>query len=366
MDIRELSADQARQLRMEALLLAGNPHLDESPAQSAYRTVKHLQALQGQDFGASRYALGVRIPDSRLFEIDAAFNAGLLVRSWPMRGTVHAVAAEDIGWMQGLTNHRVLANVPKRREFIGLPDRQVELVASLTEEYLRAGVAATRDELSAVWVAGGAEPNNAWRYHLIWYLSQIGLITMGPIIEGKHSIVLASEWIRNPRRLEGEAALVELALGYQRGRGPVTTADFAWWAGLTQSEAKKAFALAEFQTVLIQGIPHFVQPANLETFEQRVSDSHAPLLLGAFDEHLLGYKIRDLAIDAAHFAEIVPGKNGVFKPTIVSAGQVVGTWNRASRQAEALSGREAEFHRVFPQLNFAALDRFIDQEGLAE
>jgi Winged helix DNA-binding domain len=51
-------------------------------------------------------------------------------------------------------------------------------------------------------------------------------------------------------------------------------------------------------------------------------------LLPAFDEYLIGYKDRSAVLAVEHATRIVPGKNGVFQPTIVVGGRVAGTWKR--------------------------------------
>jgi hypothetical protein len=51
-------------------------------------------------------------------------------------------------------------------------------------------------------------------------------------------------------------------------------------------------------------------------------------LLPAFDEYLIGYKDRAAVLDGEDGQRVVPGKNGVFLPTIVVGGRVVGTWKR--------------------------------------
>ena len=43
---------------------------------------------------------------------------------------------------------------------------------------------------------------------------------------------------------------------------------------------------------------------------------------------MLGFKDRSLIIPDEHRDKIVPGNNGVFMPTIVVGGRVVGTWKR--------------------------------------
>ena len=51
--------------------------------------------------------------------------------------------------------------------------------------------------------------------------------------------------------------------------------------------------------------------------------------LPGFDEYLLGYKDRSLMVDAAGMEAVIPGKNGIFRSTIVRDGRVMGTWKRA-------------------------------------
>src|SRR5665811_947693 len=50
------------------------------------------------------------------------------------------------------------------------------------------------------------------------------------------------------------------------------------------------------------------------------------LLLPGFDEIILGYGDRSMTLAPEHADRIVPGGNGVFRPTVLVDGQVVGTW----------------------------------------
>jgi hypothetical protein len=51
-------------------------------------------------------------------------------------------------------------------------------------------------------------------------------------------------------------------------------------------------------------------------------------LLPGFDEFMLGYKDRTIPLAREHAQRIVPGNNGIFQPTVVLDGRVVGTWRR--------------------------------------
>jgi hypothetical protein len=63
-------------------------------------------------------------------------------------------------------------------------------------------------------------------------------------------------------------------------------------------------------------------------------EAEGVLLLPGFDEFVLGYRDRTTIL-APEFAErIVPGNNGMFRPTVVLGGQVVGTWQWTGRGAK--------------------------------
>ena len=352
--------------------------------------VQRMLALQGQDWRSARWAIGVRAPGTTVADVQTAFAEGRIVRSWPMRGTVHIVPAEDIGWMQAATNHRVLAGAPKRRAYLGMSDAVLERlvetsiaaldVAALgaaSAGSLAAGAAAAggidRDTLAQAWTDAGIPWQSNWRYHLIWWLCQNGLATFGPPgSNGEPQLVRADTWIRAPRTLAGEAALGELAARYAAARGPVRERDFGWWTGLTARESRAGLHAAEAAGSIVRaqalddsgdpvpgaagalwidpellgasgGTPGdgFATEAGIASRADtapRAGSSAATAaagwqLLAAFDEHLLGYTDREAQLDPQQFARIVPGRNGMFLPTVVHHGRVVGTWKRAGARA---------------------------------
>ena len=69
-----------------------------------------------------------------------------------------------------------------------------------------------------------------------------------------------------------------------------------------------------------------------ETYYLRPGLEPAPRavhLLPGFDEYLLGYTDRSAPLAGEHSDTIVPGGNGMFLPTVVVDGEVVGSWKRA-------------------------------------
>lgn len=341
------------QLRMAALGLnvetvEDQPDLPAAAPSGAAQigsTARRMLAVQAQDWRSARWGLGVRTPGTTASDVHEAFNDGLIVRSWPMRGTIHITAAEDIGWMQRATNRRVLSGAAKRREFLGITDLTLDTLVSTSLEALQNGNALNRDELSEIWTAAGIEWKSNWRYHLIWWMCQNGLTVLGPVSEqGEPRLVLANEWIRFPRELEGDDALQELAARYASARGAVSAQDLAWWAGLTVGEARTGLRRAAESGQLVEcsapldekPVALWVDPRQLDAPSQRNEERW--LLLPAFDEHLLGYQNRSLQLAREHSDRIVPGRNSMFLATIVRDGRVVGTWKKGVRKDEGIVG----------------------------
>ena len=333
-----IAANDLLRLRISAQRLAP----DSGPATVAAST-RHMLALQGQDWRSSRWALGVRTPGSSLADVRTAFDTGLIVRSWPVRGTIHVVAAEDIGWMQAVTNRAPLAGAPKRREYLGITDAALDRLIATSVEALTAHDSLDRDEISGFWDAAGLEWKPNWRYHLVWWLCQNGLATFGPIGDADEPrLVLTSRWINSPRTLTGDDALAELASRYASPRGAVRATDLAWWAGISVTEARRGLNLGVERGTLMhltladaRGAASQLW-ADPEVLDAASEPTPAWLLLPAFDEHLLGYKDRDPQFDAAHLPLLVPGKNGIFQPTVAADGRTIATWKRSPRKREGI------------------------------
>lgn len=135
-----------------------------------------------------------------------------------------------------------------------------------------------------------------------------------------------------PRRLDHDEALGELALRYFRSHGPARAADLARWSGLTMGDVRRGAVICgeELATLELDGVTYHFDPES----DGLVAGATRVHLLPGFDEYLLGYGDRTAALAREHSEMIVPGGNGIFKPTIVVDGEVVGTWSRIVRTRE--------------------------------
>lgn len=295
-----------------------------------------MLALQSQDLPGARWALGLRLPGSTEADIERALASGEIVRSWPLRGTLHIVAPEDLGWMLDIAARRQATWAATRRRDLGISDEQLVAAGDIAVELMAGGTAVRRDALLAAWDARGIPTTQQRGYHYLWNLGHAKLIVFGPPDAKQPTFALFEEWVTAHRRLSGDEALAELAARYFRSHGPATERDFAWWASITLGDARKGIAAAEgLEARDFGGVQHYLSPG----LEPVASGAHA---LPGFDEYLLGYQDRSAALPPEFAQRIVPGSNGIFLPTIVVDGAVVGTWKR-TEGAKRITVEVSEF-----------------------
>ncbi|CAM3763474.1 winged helix DNA-binding domain-containing protein [Smaragdicoccus niigatensis] len=318
----DLTTDQALALRVRNLLLAPDSLTCESGAQ----VVSWFGAMQAQEIGSGLWSLGARLPGRSIDEIRQEQEDRSIVRTWPMRGTVHWVPSADAKWMLELTGVKVLAGAEYRRKYHGLEEATVNQAVDVLGNALKERTRLTRAQCLESIEKAGISTGGQMGYHFLWYASQVGVTAIAPNVGTEQTFVLLDEWAPSPNQPDDPAAT--LAWRYFQSHGPTTRKDFAGWTGLNLTEAKQAIAGAELTAVAVDGIEMFCTEESLESVPDRPVDEMR--VLPGFDEFLLGFKDRSMMLDDVHKHAIIPGGNGVFQPTIVRAGRVVGTWKRKS------------------------------------
>lgn len=211
-----ISQHEIALLRLVAQRIAGL-HLD-----TPVETVRWLTAAQAQDSASALTSIALRTVNGTHANVEAALSSGDIVRSWPMRGTLHLVAAEDLPWMLSLTGLRMLHSASTRRAQLGLDAPILESAWQLAIDALHGGRNLSRSDLLGVWTSAGLNAVGARGSHLLQYLAQKGIICFGPVRAGEQVIVLIDEWIRWPRQLEHDQGLGEWVERYFRSHGPAT------------------------------------------------------------------------------------------------------------------------------------------------
>ena len=285
--------------------------------------VRHMLAMQAQDLPGARWSVGLRLPGSTDADVEVALASGSIVRSWPMRGTLHLVTPDDLGWLMDISGPRQATWAAKRRSDLGITDAELSRAGEVAVTVMSGGRCIRRDALLQEWQRAGIPTDGQRAYHLLWNLGQLKHIVFGPPDAKQPTFALFDEWVTAPRALERDEALAEFASRYFASHGPATVRDFAWWSSITLGDARKAVAAATgLQQHEFDGVAHYFA----EGLEPALEGVHA---LPGFDEYMLGYQDRSPGLPAEFANRIVPGNNGMFLPTIVVDGQVVGTWKRS-------------------------------------
>ena len=209
-----------------------------------HAVVSHLCAIQAQDYLGSLWAIGLRTPDCTQADIEAAIEARAIVRTWPMRGTLHFVAAEDVRWMLELLTPRIIERSAGRKRQLGLDDETVARAGEVFTAALRGGARVSRNALMDLLAGAGISPEGQRGYHLLWHHAQTGLICLGPMEGKQQTFVLLDEWVPPSEPVPRDEALGRIAERFAIGHGPVTAEDLARWAGLPLGDARAALVSA--------------------------------------------------------------------------------------------------------------------------
>ena len=283
--------------REKARLRLASQGLSVQRWESAEEVARAFGLMQGQDLHSVHRSLALRAEDHS--------DAGNIVRGYPMRHTLFAASIKDIGWITELCAKGRKGDVELRPEVNKLIDRP------LSRAELKERAATTLPEVS------------------FWHVVRVAM-------ESGHAVYCGAEQLITPVELSGldeafngdkVAATADLMVRYFRTHGPATLRDFAWWTKLPQSLIRPAAENLPPDIVRCgEESQDFVSMEVIDMAEARRKRS--VLLLGAFDEYILGYRDRLFAMTSEVHEVLVPGNRGVFRRAIVVDGQVRGTWNK--------------------------------------
>jgi len=296
--------------------------------------VRWLGAVQAQDYLGALWAVGARTPGATEQTVEQALAERRIVRTWPMRGTIHFVAPADVRWMLALLAPRVIKRSQGRLRQLGLDQATLTASAHVIASALEGGKQRTRPALYTVLEAAGIAAGGQRGLHILGQLAHMGLICFGARDGKQPTFTLLDEWVPGAAALPCDEALATLTLRYFTSHGPATIQDFVWWAGLTVADAQAGLGSVAGQLSLahLNGQTYYYAEAHTASGDDPV---HA-CLLPPFDELLVAYRDRTASLDRAYNGLIVPGGNGIFNPIVVYDGRVVGTWKRVLKADRAL------------------------------
>jgi hypothetical protein len=347
-----------------ASLRLANQQIAGTKCGSAQEVVGWMGAMQAQDFAMAKWAVGIRFPNSKDSDIEAAINSGKIFRTHVLRPTWHFVSAEDIHWILDLTAPEIKAAMKSRRAELGLSETVFTQSNRIIEKALRDQKQLTREAVIAEFERADFAVDNNRGYHLLVQAELDGILCSGPIEKGKKTYALLEERCPKIRRLSKEEALARLADKYFTSHGPASLQDFIWWSGLPAGDARRALEMVR------PGLASETIASRTVWFHDNIftsrPDENTACFLPAFDEFIISYEDRSASLSDIAFRRAV-SSNGIFRPVIVVNGQAIGIWKRAVKQNKVI----VETQLFDPSINLPSeiiqnavspYGRFLDKE----
>ncbi|MDB5091042.1 MAG: Winged helix DNA-binding protein, partial [Mucilaginibacter sp.] len=270
-----------------------NQHIAAQTFATPAEIVKYMGAMQAQDYAGAKWAVGMRLQKSNDAAVDKAMADGSIIRTHVLRPTWHFVAPDDLRWMLDLTAHRIISLSASR-------ERQLKLDAPIFKQSndalgkaLTGGKQLSRLEMMDVLQQAGVDTNEERFIHLLMRAELDQVICSGPRLGKQFSYTLFDDRVPKPNNLTRDEALAELVKRYFISRGPATLQDFAWWSGLTLTDAKTGLEVIKSDLTNIQVNGHTYWMSK----DQPVINTKAPIayLLPAYDEFAVAYSDRTAA-----------------------------------------------------------------------
>ena len=326
----QVTAKQARQLRARQQLLC-----DESKLSSAARVVRHIFALQFQEWSSAPLAIHARGRDLTYAEIIHAREIErAFVLTWSLRGTLHLIAAEDVRLQLDLCGPPAIRGTRSRYKQLGLTEAVRERALEAIEDILSGANALTRSQLAAALEARGIPVAGQAIHHLVRFAALRGLVCLGAEVDGDLTYALLDEWL--PAAVaapDPDDPLAEFVRRYIQTYGPATMADFKRWSGLSMAQVKAAWA-----AISVECIPAALAEGEALMLEPQAALLEAPptkptvRLLPRYDNYLLGYESRAFMV-ADEFAKRIHPGGGMIRACAIVNGEAVANWKLEKRRA---------------------------------
>ena len=303
-----------------------NQHLFQNKFDQAPDVVRGLGAVQAQDFAGAKWAIGLRSEGLTDTDVQSAFDEGAILRTHVLRPTWHFVVPEDIRWMLALTAPRVKA-------LMAYYDRQLELDKGIFKKStailikaLQGGKQLTRSEIQSVYQEARIPATGQRLGNLLMRAELEAVICSGPRKGKQFTYALLEERVPAARAMTRDESLAALVTKYFPSRGPATLNDFAWWSGLTVTDARKGMDMvkSQFLSETIEGQTYWFSEERPPLPQKAIT----AYLLPNYDEFFIGFKDRSAIGKVAEKSGIQKDDAALLAHIIILNGQVVGGWKR--------------------------------------
>ena len=293
--------------------LAGQHLLSSGDTQTV---VKDLCGVQAQFFSHALHGLSIRCG-----EVDA----GALVKSWTIRGTMHLFSMDDLPLFLHEGRSHFLRPVDTLEADAYMTAERKAYFADLIVDAVAQGTD-QREALKAVCEQAGMTESESKSLFDPWGGTIRALCEAGRLchkVQEKKAYQLCPAF----EPMAEEPACLELARRYFTHFGPATIKDAAYFFGATQAMVKFWLSQLPVTETTLDGRSYFYIDNGLPAGELP-----GCLFLAGFDQLMLGYeKTESLFLPREHLRDIF-SLSGIVLPTVLVNGTVVGWWNLKNRK----------------------------------
>ncbi|MGC4074864.1 MAG: winged helix DNA-binding domain-containing protein [Nibricoccus sp.] len=339
-----------------------NQRLIGVPFSQPTDVVSWLGAVQAQDYAGAKWALAQRCPPGVTnAQIDALFNDGKILRTHVMRSTWHFVAPDDLRSLLKLTAprvHQLNAYMYRKLELDAAIFRRSETVI---EKALRGGHALTRDELGDILKKARIVASGHRLAYIAMHAELESLVCSGPLRGKQFTYALLEERAPEGKAFKREGALAELARRFFISHGPAQIQDFAWWSGLTVTDARAGLELSKdhLTSEVVDGKTFWFEAVSPKAVKTR--DDPLVHLLPNYDELFIAYRDNRAAMLPEVLKRLKDDPDALGVHIIAHNGNVAGGWRRTVGKREILL--TTNILMPFSKRDRAALTRAAEAYG---
>lgn len=302
-----------------------NQHLIGDKFKSPEQMVEWFGAVQSQDYPAAKWSVGQRVEGATDATVEEAYNEGRIVRTHVMRPTWHFILPQDVKWMQKHTADRVrqfLAHYDRKLE---LPPEYIKKTNSIIANSLIDKQYKTRAEIGTILESHKIAARGQRLGHIVCHAELAALICSGPRRSKQFTYALIDDRASHSLTKTREEALATLAHRYIRSHDPVQVRDFAWWAGLTQKDARLAVDSIKSKLIseTVEGKEYWLFPTK-PPLPLKKPVAH---LLSIYDEYVIAYNDRS-ALGDETIGKKLWSMGAALQSVVTVNGRIVGTWKR--------------------------------------
>lgn len=290
-----------------------------------------MVTIQAQYAASIPFAIHARCPSApRTWTDRALARERSLVKTWCLRGTLHALAAEDLALMVGSIGERY--HLAIERVMLRMCDMDTIAWHRVEQDVLRALAGGPLDR-TALHTAVPRLRDVPWAG---WGEDVKGLAYQGDLLmvgsKGARPVFARRDtWLPDLRfrphtRIK---SLEELLVRYLRTFAPATLTDFAHWTGLPAATVREtavgAAGLLVHVAVEDRGSPLLALAEDEDVLQKTLPDAPVVTLLPKFDAMLLAWKDPSRVLDGGdHAAVFRPA--GQIEAVILLRGHAAATW----------------------------------------